>query len=67
MSTSPNVPPPEPVQPLSTPPEPGEVQTTPMPMPTGGLGSYEEERDAEKGLANGSMADFTYASPPLGN
>lgn len=32
MATDPNVPPPEPVEPLSTPPEPGEVQTTPMPM-----------------------------------
>lgn len=32
MATNPNVPPPEPVTPLSTPPEPGEVQTTPMPM-----------------------------------
>lgn len=32
MATNPNVPPPEPVEPLSTPPEPGEVQTTPMPM-----------------------------------
>ena len=32
MATNPNVPPPEPVVPLSTPPEPGEVQTTPMPM-----------------------------------
>jgi hypothetical protein len=32
MATSPDVPPPEPVQPLNTPPEPGEVQTTPMPM-----------------------------------
>ena len=31
-ATNPNVPPPEPVVPLSTPPEPGEVQTTPMPM-----------------------------------
>ena len=32
MATNPNVPPPEPVVPLSTPPEPGEVQTTPMPV-----------------------------------
>ena len=32
MATDPNVPPPEPVTPLSTPPNPGEVQTTPMPM-----------------------------------
>ena len=32
MATDPNVPPPEPVVPLSTPPNPGEVQTTPMPM-----------------------------------
>lgn len=32
MATDPNVPPPEPVVPISTPPEPGEVQTTPMPM-----------------------------------
>lgn len=32
MATNPNVPPPEPLIPLSTPPEPGEVQTTPMPM-----------------------------------
>jgi len=32
MATDPHVPPPEPVVPLSTPPEPGEVQTTPMPM-----------------------------------
>jgi hypothetical protein len=32
MATDPNTPPPEPVPPLSTPPEPGEVQTTPMPM-----------------------------------
>jgi hypothetical protein len=32
MATNPNVPPPEPVPPLNTPPEPGEVQTTPMPM-----------------------------------
>lgn len=32
MATDPNVPPPEPVVPLSPPPEPGEVQTTPMPM-----------------------------------
>jgi hypothetical protein len=31
MATDPNVPPPEPVEPLSTPPEPGEVQPTPMP------------------------------------
>jgi hypothetical protein len=67
MSINPNVPPPEPVPPLSTPPEPGEVQTTPMPMPTGGLGSYEEERDAEKGLANGSEAGSANARPPLGN
>jgi hypothetical protein len=34
MATNPNVPPPDPVEPLSTPPEPGEVQTTPMPMTT---------------------------------
>ncbi|MDB5967218.1 MAG: hypothetical protein JWQ72_3718 [Polaromonas sp.] len=32
MATSPNVPPPEPVAPIEAPPEPGEVQTTPMPM-----------------------------------
>lgn len=32
MVTDPNVPPPEPVQPLSTPPEPGEVQPMPLPM-----------------------------------
>ena len=32
MATNPNLPPPEPVTPLQTPPEPGEVQTTPMPM-----------------------------------
>lgn len=32
MATDPNTPPPEPVPPISTPPEPGEVQTTPMPM-----------------------------------
>lgn len=32
MATDQNVPPPEPVEPLSPPPEPGEVQTTPMPM-----------------------------------
>lgn len=32
MATDPNAPPPEPVVPLSTPPNPGEVQTTPMPM-----------------------------------
>lgn len=31
-ATDPNVPPPEPVAPLQTPPDPGEVQTTPMPM-----------------------------------
>lgn len=31
MATDPNVPPPEPLQPLSTPPEPGEVQPTPLP------------------------------------
>jgi hypothetical protein len=67
MSTNPNVPPPEPVPPLSTPPEPGEVQTTPMPMPTAGLGSYEEEHDAEKGLATGSVTEFAQARPPLGN
>jgi len=32
VATSPNTPPPEPLPPLDTPPEPGEVQTTPMPM-----------------------------------
>ena len=32
MATHPAVPPPEPVEPLSTPTQPGEVQTTPMPM-----------------------------------
>lgn len=32
MATNPNVPPPEPVPPVQNPPEPGEVQTTPMPM-----------------------------------
>ena len=32
MATEPNVPPPEPVAHLSTPPNPGEVQTTSMPM-----------------------------------
>ncbi|MCY7370397.1 MAG: hypothetical protein LH479_05890 [Polaromonas sp.] len=31
MATDPNVPPPEPLPPLSTPPEPGEVQPTPLP------------------------------------
>jgi hypothetical protein len=31
-ATDPNVPPPEPVAPLQSPPEPGEVQTTPMPI-----------------------------------
>lgn len=31
-ATNPNVPPPEPLPPLDTPPDPGEVQTTPMPM-----------------------------------
>ena len=31
MATNPNVPPPEPVSPLSTPPEPGEIQPTPLP------------------------------------
>ena len=35
MATNPNVPPPQPVEPLTTPPEPGEVQTTPMPMVMG--------------------------------
>ncbi|MEC5213995.1 hypothetical protein RCH06_002550 [Polaromonas sp. CG_9.5] len=32
MAINPNAPPPEPVMPLSTPPEPGEVQPTPLPM-----------------------------------
>ena len=32
MATSPDVPPPEPVPPLSTPPDPGEVQPTPLPI-----------------------------------
>lgn len=32
MVTNPNVPPPQPLPPFSTPPEPGEVQPTPMPM-----------------------------------
>ncbi len=32
MATNPNVPPPEPLPPLSTPPEPGEVQPAPTPM-----------------------------------
>ncbi|MEO6321564.1 MAG: hypothetical protein ABIR56_12895 [Polaromonas sp.] len=40
MATNPNVPPPEPVTPLSTPPEPGEVQTTPMPMSVYFAGSH---------------------------
>lgn len=65
MSTNPNVPPPESLPPLSTPPEPGEVQTTPM--PTAGPGSYEEEQDAGKGLAGGSVAASVCARPPAGN
>lgn len=32
MATNPDGPPPEPVPPLTPPPDPGEVQTTPMPM-----------------------------------
>ena len=32
MATDPTVPPPQPLPPLSTPPEPSEVQPTPMPM-----------------------------------
>jgi hypothetical protein len=32
MATDPNVPPPEPVQPLATPPNPGQVQPAPQPM-----------------------------------
>ena len=32
MATDPNVPPPEPVQPIATPPNPGQVQPTPQPM-----------------------------------
>ena len=32
MATNPHVPPPQPVEPLSTPPEPGEIQHTPIPM-----------------------------------
>jgi hypothetical protein len=32
VATSPSDPPREPVPPLDTPPDPGEVQTTPMPM-----------------------------------
>jgi hypothetical protein len=65
MPTNPNVPPPEPLPPLSTPPEPGEVQTTPM--PTAGPGSYEEEQDAQKGLASDSAAGSACARPPAGN
>jgi hypothetical protein len=32
MATDPNVPPPEPVQPITSPPNPGQVQPTPEPM-----------------------------------
>lgn len=32
MATNPNVPPPEPLAPLNTPPNPGEVQPTPEPV-----------------------------------
>lgn len=53
MATDPNVPPPEPVVPLSPPPEPGEVQTTPMPMmrsmPADDDGSINHEALASQG------------------
>ncbi|MDQ3058483.1 MAG: hypothetical protein M3R45_03010 [Pseudomonadota bacterium] len=45
MATDPNVPPPEPVPPLSTPPEPGEVQTTPMPTLSQTQGSGNEQSE----------------------
>ena len=32
MATDPNLPPPEPIQPISSPPNPGQVQPTPRPM-----------------------------------
>ena len=56
MATNPNVPPPEPVEPLSTPPEPGEVQTTPMPMSV-----------AVGGLVPGTRGETELAQPPHGN
>ncbi len=56
MATNPNVPPPEPVEPLSTPPEPGEVQTTPMPMVV-----------SVDGVVTAALSETELVKPPRGN